>query len=420
MNKIADMHTIQLKRNLTARIALLSLAILILAGCAPPTGGTSTAARLGEPTMTAIPLPTWVTAQIAQVTATPAPVKQAASPTRTPTILASATSLPTATATMPPSPTQAPVPPTPTATATAKPRPRPRPTAAPELTGKLVFQASIDGSFYTINADGSSLHRITDGVDPIWSGDGRQIAFTRWRDPRGVWIINADGSGERRLFDWNETRWPSWSPDDSQVLFSRQHGGRTEDKEQCFWGFCFNLPAQPHWRLGIVDAANGAFSEPPSADVSLAPSWSPTDDQRIVYDGEHGLVIQSLDGTVSYAITNDGRDTGPTWAPDSSRIAFMRRQHDHWEIYAVNTDGRNLARLTDTPIRPDGTPGSSVAPAWSPDGQYIAFLTDRTGRWEIWIMHADGSGQRPMFATALDDLTLSYAYLAERAISWAW
>jgi Tol biopolymer transport system component len=48
-------------------------------------------------------------------------------------------------------------------------------------------------------------------------------------------------------------------------------------------------------------------------------------------------------------------------------------------------------------------PGANVkwnnaAPAWSPDGQQIAFMTDRSGKWEIWIMNADGSNQRPMFS----------------------
>jgi Tol biopolymer transport system component len=96
----------------------------------------------------------------------------------------------------------------------------------------------------------------------------------------------------------------------------------------------------------------------------------------------------------------------------------VRRQHDHWEIYVVGTDGSNPKRLTDTPDRPDGTPGSSASPAWSPDGNHIAFLTDRTGEWEIWVMAADGTGARPIFESALDGLALDYASLGERAISW--
>jgi hypothetical protein len=49
----------------------------------------------------------------------------------------------------------------------------------------------------------------------------------------------------------------------------------------------------------------------------------------------------------------------------------------------------------------------------------IAFLTDRTGQWEIWVMGADGSNQRPLFpAGTLDDVQLQYFSVGERALSW--
>jgi TolB protein len=324
---------------------------------------------------------------------------------------------------------------TPAPTATPRPRPispQPKPAAPPAPASRLAFQTTFGGSFYTIHADGTALTRITDGMDPTWSPDGRQIAFTRWREPRGVWVVNADGSGQWRVFDWIEARWPSWSPvpppggtGGAQILFSRQYGGRTEEKERCFWGFCFTLGPHPHRKLGIVRLADGDFREPPCSDFSLAPSWSPAPPQAgmagapIVYADEHGLRVQSEDGTVSSLITHDARDTSPAWSPDGQRVAFTRRQHDHWEVYVVDADGRNLRRLTDTPKQPDGTLGDSAAPAWSPDGQSLAFLTDRNGKWDIWIMQADGSGQKPMFKPGvLSGLTLEYAGLGERAISW--
>jgi len=284
--------------------------------------------------------------------------------------------------------------------------------------GKLVFQTTWGGPFYLIAADGTGLRPITDGMDPTWSPDGTQIAFVRWREPRGVWVVDVDSGDEWRAFDWSETRWPSWSPDGSQILFSRQHGGRLEGIEYCFRGFCFTIPPHPHWTLGVVHLAEGDFREPPASQFSLAPEWSPSGD-RIAYADEQGLRVQNEDGEVSYLITHDASDTGPAWSPDGSRLAFTRRQHDHWEVYVVDADGRNPTRLTDTPRKPGGDLGNSAAPAWSPDGQYLAFLTDRSGKWELWIMQANGSAQRPMFEGVLDGLKLEYAHLGERAISWS-
>ncbi len=412
-----------------ALVALFAVAALALAGCGLRPGGSSQPA---EPTMTAIPLPsrtpTAEATRVAQSTDLPAQATSQATevPSATPSATSTATTLPEPTS----SPTASPVPatPTPTAsptdtpTATARPKPatsQPRPTATPEFSGKLVFQTAMGGDLYTIRADGSGLQRITDGVDPIWSPDGNQIAFARWREPRGIWVMDLTGgsAGERRVFDWSEARWPSWSPDGQEILFSLQKGGQLDDKELCFWGFCFTIEAKPHWRLGIVQPADGTFYEPSSPQISLAPTWSPTGDQ-VVFDGEQGLVIQTVDGEVSYALTSDARDTGPVWSPDGKKVAFVRRQHDHLEVYVVDADGRNLTRLTTTPERPDGTPGNSGGPAWSPDGRSIAFYTDRTGKWEIWVMGANGSGQKPMFPSALAGLSLDYAKVADRAISW--
>jgi Tol biopolymer transport system component len=62
---------------------------------------------------------------------------------------------------------------------------------------------------------------------------------------------------------------------------------------------------------------------------------------------------------------------------------------------------------------------SSAAPAWSPDGSQIAFITDRTGQWEIWVMNADGSNQHALFSSeAQAQLGLNYQGVNERLLNW--
>ncbi len=294
-----------------------------------------------------------------------------------------------------------------------------------EPQGRLVFQTSYGGTFYTINVDGTELQPVTNGIDPIWSPAGdQQIAFVRWEEPRGVWVVDVETGEEWRVFDWSETRYPSWSPGASQIVFSRQEGG-AEEREVCRGGRCITLPATDHWRLGIVDTADGSFTEPSTEKkVALPPSWSPAPPEGgmngdlIAYQGGHGLVVESADGQQSYQLTFDARDTSPAWSPGGESVVYLHRQHDHWEIYVVDVASGQQTRLTDTPLLADGTAANSVSPAWSPTGQYIAFLTDRTGEWEIWTMEAGGSNPQPLFDTELDGLRLEYAFAGERAIDW--
>ena len=69
---------------------------------------------------------------------------------------------------------------------TGVPAPRPAAPSASPASGRIVFQTRNSGDIYTMNADGSALRRLTRGFDPTLSPDGRQIAFTRWDEPRGL------------------------------------------------------------------------------------------------------------------------------------------------------------------------------------------------------------------------------------------
>jgi TolB protein len=320
----------------------------------------------------------------------------------------------------------APPPPPPTST------PLPTPTPTPEFTGKLVFQVCNGCDIYVINADGSGLRRLTDGMDPAWSPDGKKVAFARWQDPRGIYVIDEDGSNETLLFGWSEAKAPAWSPDGSHIVFTRhQAGGREEDVED-FMGFDWTLPANPWWKLGLVRVEDHYFTELLCYDHSFSPTWAPDPStgsghrsKVIAYDSDYGLHLTATDSSIGgqdfdrsrYALSTDPRDISPAWSPDGSKIAFGFSQHDHWEIYVMNADGSNRVRLTHEKLFA-GRPPNNVSPAWSPDSRHIAFFTDRNGKWELYVMNADGSNQRPMFETALDGLEFEYGFVAERMVSW--
>ena len=315
----------------------------------------------------------------------------------------------------------------------ATPTPTRRPAAnrpTPGLAGRLAFQVASGGDIYTINADGSGLRRLTDGLDPAWSPNGEQIAFSRWRSPWGIYRIQPDGSAEERAVDGNRLKEPAWSADGSRLAFSTNYsyGG---GGEVCFFGYCFTLPPTSAGQIWIVNLNTGEFLSLPLDDKAPhSPAWDPARD-RIVYAGDRGLAWIDLGEPISTGRfpeeSSSAWDGSPSFAPrpappeggtGGGRIAFMGRVHNHWEILIMNAaDGSGRAQLTHSDPDLDQPP-SNVAPAWSPDGRYIAFLSNRDGPWRIYVMSADGSGQRPMFGDRLDPLGIRYEWAAERVISW--
>jgi TolB protein len=121
------------------------------------------------------------------------------------------------------------------------------------------------------------------------------------------------------------------------------------------------------------------------------PTWLP--DGRILFRAtrpEHGLVAINADGSGSTMVFKDDTVTAPAASPDGKYVAFMSQKDGNWEIYRMQPDGSGVKRLTSNGAR-DGLP------AWSPDSKTVAFVSDRNGAWAIWAMDIDGGNQRKLF-----------------------
>jgi uncharacterized protein YraI len=333
------------------------------------------------------------------------------------------------------------------------------PTTTPSSSpGVIVFQTEAGGAIYAVNPDGSNLRYLTQGMDPALSPDGQTVAFTRWQTSQdgalgNVWLINIDGSNERVVHEFvYNPRTPVWSADGSQLIIAMQHGGYVRERYKCSSqgptrgsgaydiSFhrddegdiyrCYTLPPDPHWGLRQIDLATGAHQDLSAAgdEYSLSPTWDPLYSGHVVYDGDFGLMNVDLVDQRNWVLTEDYNDRSPVFSPDGSKIAVSYRQDDHWEVHVMNADGSGRQRLTETTYMTlveqqlTGEPihsHNNAAPAWSPDSSQLAFLTDRSGQWEIWLMNADGSNQRPLLtAAALAPLNLQYHGNNEQMLSW--
>ncbi|MEZ4661264.1 MAG: SH3 domain-containing protein [Caldilineaceae bacterium] len=298
--------------------------------------------------------------------------------------------------------------------------------AAPGLSGRLVFQTSLGGSIYVYNLATGELRHLTGGGDPAISPDGNMVAFGRFGGDGGVYVINIDGTGERRLWASAEgPRSPKWSPDGKYVLFSRLTG-----EYPCrYVGFSICVANTPFTRifplirkdergLSRIDLNGENFRDIPALNTAQAPDWT-----------ANGIVYQA---TTSIEITYDTPDyegthifneivgyQDPAWQPNGDRVLYQDKGPDHTEIWSVHPDGSGNRPLTGPLTTLVDQLPSNVSPAWSPDGQHIVYLSSRgpeesEGPWRLWVMDAGGENKRPLPI----DLEFVYQHNMEQMVSW--
>ncbi len=120
------------------------------------------------------------------------------------------------------------------------------------------------------------------------------------------------------------------------------------------------------------------------------------------------IVVAGCDAAPTPLAPSPGQ---PTFAaatdPASGHIAFVSNRDGNSEIYVMNADGTGLTRLTNDP-------GSDVSPAWSPDGSRIAFASDRSGNTDIYVMNADGTGVTRLTTTPTSAWSAQPAWCGHR------
>ena len=90
----------------------------------------------------------------------------------------------------------------------------------------------------------------------------------------------------------------------------------------------------------------------------------------------------------SFRLTNTAAiDTAPSFSPDGSRIVFESDRTGNQQLYVMNADGSGQKRIS-------FGEGRYSTPVWSPRGDVIAFTKLYRGRFLIGVMRADGSGER--------------------------
>jgi Tol biopolymer transport system component len=265
--------------------------------------------------------------------------------------------------------------------------------------GRDLGPVNDDGGVYVVNADGSDEHELSAGSAPSWSPDGRKIAFLETLGAGEISVMNADGSGQRRLTHNNARDLaPVWSPDGRKIAFRSTRDG--------------------NWEIYVMNAdGSGQHRLTRNTTYDGDAAWSP-DGERIAFVSNWHIWVTNADGSGQQRLTQQsGRDHGPSWSRDGRRIVFERRlgrvrqgtcrncgRTSAYEVRVMNADGSQQRRLVRERMpRFSGLDSHGAEPQWSPDGRTIAFRTAREGNWEIYVMNTDGSGQRNLSRNPTED-----------------
>jgi Tol biopolymer transport system component/predicted Ser/Thr protein kinase len=242
-----------------------------------------------------------------------------------------------------------------------------------------VFGQFQDGDVWVLDlASGEENKLVENAFNPAYSPDGQRIAVdASWAGPRRIWLLDRQGHNPQQVTtDTSEEvahLAPAWSPDGRKIVFQNHAGTKFDIR-------LVSLDSkQMHW------ITNDFFT-------NIRPSWSPSG--RFIYFSSYrsgGINIWrapvNADGALSASLqqvtTGAGQDVEVAVSPDGKRLAYatLRQNADIWRLPVSPQTGL-----------PSGTPEAVISTtredsrgAWSPDGNMIAFNSDRAGDMNIWL-----------------------------------
>ncbi len=243
--------------------------------------------------------------------------------------------------------------------------------------------------FFRVPAQGGfeEMLPLPTGGYASFSADGKQIVFVSpsydsrtWKRYRGgdapqIWLYDFARNTSEKISDWaGPNEWPMWHG--RTIYYASDRGGRTVN----LWAY--DLDQRTHRQVTRFD----------DFDVK----WPSIGSDAIVFENGGYLWVMDLPGESSRKIqvmvpddkpaTRAGYRTVSPWitdfdlSPSAKRAVFAARGH-LFTVPAEKGDVRELTRTSGARER---------SPAWSPDGKWIAYLSDQTGEYEIWVTGSDG------------------------------
>ncbi|MGB6483642.1 MAG: hypothetical protein WBE86_09175 [Candidatus Acidiferrales bacterium] len=265
---------------------------------------------------------------------------------------------------------------------------------------KIAFVSDRSGhkEIWEMDYDGANQHQLTHlgttSLTPRWSPDDSRIAFTCFEPYRR--IVSAQicmySMITNRLISFprfsGTNSSPAWSPDGSQLAFmASMQGGPEVYVTDSFGGHMHRLTY--------------------SVGVSTSPTWNPKTGNQIIFVSDRGglpdlfemnsdgsntqrIPLSAATGVAAADLPATGYVIDPAWSPNGELLAFSwRRPAGNYDLYVMDLASHQLIELT-------RDSGQNERPSWAPDNRHIVFESTRSGSLQIWSMLADGSEGRQL------------------------
>jgi len=241
---------------------------------------------------------------------------------------------------------------------------------------------------YITNPEAKSKNKITNFSGgngySAWSPDGKRIAFYAKYDQRKTWSIhtmNSDGTNRKRLTH-ADNKWdnsPTWSPDGKKIAFSRAYRDSDNISQKEIW--IMNADGSELTQIKSLKGGGPYFTQ--YGKIVFHSEFKGKESEISKTDIDGNNIVQLTD--------NDADEWHPEVSPDGKKIAFMSDRDGNFEIYVMNMDGSNQKRLTNNDV-------DDWYPSWSPDGSQLMYSSKTDGIRDIYIMNTDGSSSKKIIS----------------------
>lgn len=287
------------------------------------------------------------------------------------------------------------------------------------------------------------LFQIVEVSDLAFHPDGRRLTFATSRPDReansyrnALWEADLETGALRQLTRGEGDASPQWSPDGKWLAFRSARSGSPQlwllpegigearpitDLESGLSAFAW---APDSHRLAVVSEV----MEPTAAERLLGETLVSESGDLIVADrlryragttylgsSYPHIFVASIDGGDPVQVTEGPyEDSEPAWSPDGERIAFVSNRTDEpdfnrdSDIWVVAASGGPAERLS-------GGPGTDASPRWSPDGEWLAFRGnsdphDYGSQHQVWLVGA-GGGEPRNITESIDHTPAGFAWM---------